>query len=113
MNSPPKGASSCGVVFSPRSSFQIRNAGRYAGGFEAMTRCRQIVFGEMNLGLYDGELVAEVLETVVLSSVALQFGGGVPVVEVGDGTVEGMEGWGWPAEESLEPAGKWLGDIRG
>jgi hypothetical protein len=78
-----------------------------------MARCRQVIFGEMNLGLYDGELVAEVSEPVVLLLVMLQFGGGVPVVEVGDSAAEGVKGWGWPDEESLEPTGKWLGDVRG
>jgi hypothetical protein len=77
-----------------------------------MARCRQIVFGEMNLGLYDGELVAKVSELIVLSTVVLQFGGGVPVVEVGDGAVESVEGGGWSDEEGLEPAREWLGDIR-
>jgi hypothetical protein len=78
-----------------------------------MACCHQIIFGKMDLSLYDGKLVAEVLESVVLSSVALQLGGGVPVVEIGDGTVEGVKGWGQPDEEGLEPAGEWLGDIRG
>jgi hypothetical protein len=113
MNSSPKGASPCGVIFSPRSSFQIRNAGRDASGFETMARCCQIVLGEMDLSLYDGELVAEVSESVVLSTVALQFGGGVPIVEVGDGAAEGMEGWGRSDEKGLEPARERLGDVRG
>jgi hypothetical protein len=111
-NPPSKSASPCGVVFSPCSSFQIRNAGRYAGGFETMARCCQIVLSEMDLSLDNGELIAEVSESVVLSTVALQFGGGIPVVEVGDGAAEGVERWGWPNEEGLEPARKWLGDIR-
>jgi hypothetical protein len=63
-----------------------------------MARCRQIVFDEVNFGLYERELVAEVSEAVVLSSVALQFGGGIPVVEVGDGAAEGVEGRGRSAE---------------
>jgi hypothetical protein len=113
MDSSPKGASPRGVVFGPCSSFQIRNAGRYAGGFETMARCCQIVLGEMDLSLYDGELVAKVSESVVLSSVALQLSGGVPVVEIGDGAAEGVKGRGRPDEEGLEPARKWLGDIRG
>jgi hypothetical protein len=77
-----------------------------------MARCCQIVLGEMDLGLYDGELVAEVSELVVLSTVALQLGGGIPVVEVGDGAAEGMEGWGWSDEEGLEPTRERLGDVR-
>jgi hypothetical protein len=63
-----------------------------------MARCRQIVFDEVNFGLYKRELVAEVSEAVVLSPVTLQLGGGVPVVEVGDGAVEGVEGRGRSAE---------------
>jgi hypothetical protein len=112
-NSSPKGASPRGVVFGPRSSFQIRNAGRYAGSFEAMARCCQIVLGEMDLSLYNGEFIAEVSESIVLSMVALQFCGGVPIIEVGDGAAESVERWGWSDEEGLEPAGEWLGDIRG
>jgi hypothetical protein len=78
-----------------------------------MARCRHIVLGEMDLSLYNGEFVTEVSESIVLSTVALQFGGGVPVVEVGDGPSEGVEGRSWPDEEGLEPAREWLGDIRG
>jgi hypothetical protein len=58
----------------------------------------QIIFDEMDLGLYEREFVAEVSEAVVLSPIALQFGGGVPVVEVGDGAAEGVEGRGRSAE---------------
>jgi hypothetical protein len=66
-------------------------------------RCK-IVFGKMYLSLYDGELVTKVSESVVLSTEALQFGGGVPVVEVGDGAAESVEGGGWSDKEGLEPA---------
>ena len=78
-----------------------------------MTGCRQVVFDEVNLGLYEREFVAEVSEVVVLSPIALQFGRGVPVVEVGDGAAEGVEGRGRSAEQGLEPARKWLGNVRG
>ena len=77
-----------------------------------MARRRQIVFDEVNFGLNERELVAEVAEAVVLASVALQFGGGVPVIEVGDGAAESVEGRGWSAEQTLEPTGEWLGDVR-
>ena len=77
-----------------------------------MARCCQIVFNEMDFGLYECELVAEVSEAVVLSPVALQLGGGVPVVEVGDGAAEGVESRGRPAKQALEPAREWLGDVR-
>jgi hypothetical protein len=78
-----------------------------------MARGCQVVFDKMYLGLYECEFVAEVSEAVVLSLVALQLGGGVSVVEVGDGAAEGVEGRGWSTEQTLEPAGKWLGDVRG
>jgi hypothetical protein len=78
-----------------------------------MARCRHIVFGEMDLSLYNSEFVTEVSESVILSMVALQFGRGVPVVEVGDGATESVEGGGWSDEEGLEPAREWLGDIHG
>jgi hypothetical protein len=63
-----------------------------------MARCRQVVLNEMDFGLYECELVAEMSEAIVLSPIALQFGGGVPVVEVGDGAAEGVEGRGRSTE---------------
>jgi hypothetical protein len=63
-----------------------------------MARCCQVVFNEMDFGLDERELVAEVSEAIVLSSVALHFGGGVPVVEVGNCAAEGMEGGGRSAK---------------
>jgi hypothetical protein len=77
-----------------------------------MARCRQIVFNEVNFGLYKCELVAEVSEAIVLSPVVLQLGGGILVVEVGDGAAEGVEGRGRSAEQGLEPAREWLGNVR-
>jgi hypothetical protein len=104
-NSSPKGALTCGVILRPGPSFQIRNAGRNAGGFKAVAGCCEVVFSKMHLGLDDGELVAEVSESVILAMVALQFGGGVPIVEVSDSAVEGMEGGGWTDEKGVEPYG--------
>jgi hypothetical protein len=63
-----------------------------------MARCCQIVLNEVDLGLHKRELVAEVSEAVILSAEALQLGGGIPVVEVGDGAAEGVEGRGRSAE---------------
>jgi hypothetical protein len=78
-----------------------------------MARCCQIVLSEMNLGLYNGEFVAEVSESVVLPTIAFEFGRGVPVIKVGDGMAESVKCWGRPKEEALEPTREWLGDIRG
>jgi hypothetical protein len=66
----------------------------------------------MHLGLNDGEFVAEVSESIVLATVALQFSGGVPIVEIGDGAAEGMKGRGWTDEEGVELNGQRFGDVQ-
>jgi hypothetical protein len=111
-NSSSKGASTRGVVFCPGPSFQIRNAGRDAGSFKAVTGRPKIVFSKVYFGLDDGEFVAEVLESVILVAVALQFSGGIPVVEVSDGVTECVEGGGWSDKECVEPYGEGFGDVR-
>jgi hypothetical protein len=65
----------------------------------------------MNLGLNDGELVAEVVQSIVLSTVTLDFSGGVPVVKVGNGATEGVVGGGRAIEQSVEPDRDGLGDV--
>jgi hypothetical protein len=69
-----------------------------AGGFDAIAARREIILSEMHLSLDDGELIAEMTQSVVLSAVAFNFGSGVPVVEVGNGTTEGMVGRGGAVE---------------
>jgi hypothetical protein len=86
--------------------------GQDAGGFKAVASCCEVIFSKMHLGLDDGELVAEVSESVVLAMVALQFGGGVPIIKVGDGAAEGMESGGWADEKGVEPYGQGFGDVR-
>ena len=75
-------------------------------------RC-EVVLSKMYFGLDDGELISEVSESVILPAVALQFGGGIPVIEVGDGMMECVEGGGWSDEKGVEPYGEGLGDVRG
>jgi hypothetical protein len=72
--------------------------GRDAGGFDAIAACRKIVLSEMHLSLDDGELIAEMTQSVVLSMVAFDFSSGVPVVKVGNGTTESMVGRGGAIE---------------
>jgi hypothetical protein len=103
----------CRVILRPGPSFQIWNAGREAGGFDTVAGCREVVFSEMNLGLDDGEFVTEVSESVILSTESFDFGGGVPIVEVGNGTTECVKGGGWTVEECVEPYGEGLGDVLG
>jgi hypothetical protein len=113
MGSSPESVSVCGVIFRPSSPLQIRNAGRDAGGLDAVSACREIVFSEMYFGLDDGEFVVEVVESVVLTAVSLDFGGGIPVVEVGNGVTECVVGGSGAVKERVEPSGNWLGDVLG
>jgi hypothetical protein len=81
------------------------------GGFNAVAAHRKIVFSEMDLGLDDGELVAEMAQSIILSTVMLDFGSSVPVVKVGNGATEGVVGGGRAIEQSVEPDRDGLGDV--
>jgi hypothetical protein len=48
---------------------------------------------------------------VVLSTVTLDFGGSIPVVEVSNGTAEGVVSGGGAIEQSVEPDRDGLGDV--
>jgi hypothetical protein len=72
---------------------------------------REVIFNEMDLGLDDGKFVVEVLESVVGTSVPLDFSGHIPVVEVSDGATEGVVCGGRAIEEGVEPNGGQLGDV--
>jgi hypothetical protein len=85
--------------------------GRDAGSFDAVTCRCEIVLSEMHLGLNDCKFVLEVAESVVLAVELLDFGGGVPVVEVGDGAMESVEGGSGTVEEGVEPNREWLSDV--
>ena len=74
--------------------------------------CCEVIFSKMHLGLDDGEFVAEVAESIVLAMVVLQFSGGIPVVEVGDGAAEGVEGRSWADEKGVEPYREGFSDVR-
>jgi hypothetical protein len=65
----------------------------------------------MDLSLDDGELIVEVSESVVGTSVPFDFGGCVPVVEIGDGAMEGVVRRSGAIEEGIEPNRDWLSDI--
>src|SRR5580693_1602572 len=90
MNSLPKGAPSCWVVFGPRSSFQIRNLGQEVHSFDAVAAGSKVVLHKMNFGLDNGEFVMEVSELIVGASVTFNFSQRIPVVKVGNGTTEGV-----------------------
>jgi hypothetical protein len=67
----------------------------------------------MYLGLDDGKFITEMMESVVLAAKSFDFGGGVSVVEVGDGMSECMIGGSGAVKKCVEPGGDWLGDILG
>jgi hypothetical protein len=112
-NSLPKGVLLSGVVFGPCPSFQIWNAGRDAGGFNAVTACHEVIFNEMNLSLNDGKFIMEVSESVVGASVPLNFCSCISVIEVSDGAMESVVCGSGAIEEGVEPNRDWLGDIGG
>jgi hypothetical protein len=85
--------------------------GRDAGSFNTVSARCEIIFNEMHLGLNDGEFVTEVAESVILMAVSLDFGGGVSVIEVGNGMSKCVVGRSGAIEECIEPGGNWLGDV--
>jgi hypothetical protein len=112
-SSPPEGTSARRVIFQPGPSFQIRNARRDAGGLDAVSARREIIFSEMDLGLDDAELIAEVAKSVVLSSIVFDLCCSVPIVEVGDGTLECVVCRSGTIEKCVEPDWYRLGNILG
>ena len=83
------------------------------GSFNAVSACCEVVFSEMYLGLDDGEFVAEMAELVILAAEPLDFGGGIPVVKVGNGASEHVVGGSWTVEEGIEPCGDGFGNVLG
>jgi hypothetical protein len=67
----------------------------------------------MYLGLDDGKFVVEMAESVVLAAESFNFGGGIPIIKVGDCVTECVEGGGWTIEKGVEPYGDGLSDILG
>jgi hypothetical protein len=79
--------------------------------FNAVTAGHEVILNEMDLGLDNGEFVAEVSESVVGMSILLDFGRRIPVVEVSNGVMESVVGGSGAVEEGIKPNGDWLGDI--
>ena len=65
----------------------------------------------MHLGLDNGEFVVEVAELIVLLSISLDFGGGVPVIKVGNGMTDCVVSGSGAIEKCVEPSGDWLDNI--
>jgi hypothetical protein len=75
------------------------------GGFDAVATCCKVVFSKMDLSLDDGKLIAEVAQSVVLSTVTLDFGSSIPIIEVGNSTMESVVGGGGAIEQSVVGGG--------
>jgi hypothetical protein len=111
MNSLPKGAPPSGIIFEPRLSFQIQNAGQDAGGFKMVMAGHEVILNKVNLSLDDGKFVTEVSKSVVGASVPLNFGSHIPVVEVGNGAIEGVVCGSGAVKKGIEPNRHWLSDV--
>src|SRR6266850_507938 len=64
------------------ASLEVRNESRNSCRFHSVTGGCDGVIDEDELGLDLGELISEALAVVVVAAVSLDFGGGVPIVEV-------------------------------
>jgi hypothetical protein len=84
-----------------------------AGGFNTISARCEVVLSEMHLGLDNGELIAEMAESVVLAAELLNFSSGIPIVEVGNGASEHVIGGGRTVEEGVEPCGDGFGNLLG
>jgi hypothetical protein len=110
-NSTSKSAPTGGVIFGPCLSFQIWNAGRDARGFNAVISGCEVVLNKVDFSLDNGKLVAEVAELVVGALISLNFSGCILIVEISDGTMEGVIRGSGAVEEGVEPDREWLGDV--
>ena len=110
-NSASKGTPVSGVVFGPCPSFQIWNVGWDACSFDVVATGCEVIFNEMDLSLNDGEFITEVSESVVSTPISFNLCCRVPVVEVGDGVMEGVVCGSGTIEEGVEPDGEWLGNV--
>jgi hypothetical protein len=73
----------------------------------------EVVFDEVNLGLYDRKFVAEVAQAVIEAAVAFDLSRGFPMLEIGNGGAEGVEGRSGAIEQGVEPTREWLSGASG
>jgi hypothetical protein len=111
MDAPSKGAPTSRIFFRPCSSLQIWNARWDAGGFNAVAAGYEVIFEEMDLSLDNGKFIAEVSESVIGTLVPFNLGSGIPVIEVSNSAMEGVESRGRTIEQGVEPDGGWLSDV--
>src|SRR5579863_10569339 len=78
------------------------------GGFDTMAAALEALFSQKELGMYLIELCIELALGVVEVSVLLDLSDVSPVVELGNGGAEGVEGRGRAVEEEEKPGGQSL-----
>src|SRR5579863_6798327 len=90
------------------AALEVTNLVGDAGSLDTMAAALEALFSQDELGTYLIELRVELVFDVVEVSVSLDFGDIPPVVELGNGGVEGVEGRRWPVEKEEEPGGHGL-----
>src|SRR5579863_5859045 len=90
------------------STLEVSDLVRDTGGLNMMAAALEALFSQEELGTYLIELCVELALGVVKVSVSLDFGDVSPVVELGNGGVEGVEGRCRAIEEEEEPGGHGL-----
>src|SRR5579863_4176661 len=90
------------------AALKVPDLVRDAGGFDTMAAALEALFSQEELGTYLIELCVELALGVIEVSVSLNLGDVSPVVELGNGGAEGVEGRCGAVEEEKEPGGQGL-----
>ena len=80
------------------AAFKVANFFRNAGGLDAVTGALDSLLDKVEFGTYLGETLVKLASLVVEVTESLYFGEVVPIIQLGNGIVEGVEGWGGPIE---------------
>ena len=87
------------------SPLKVSNLVGDTGSFDVMVAGLEPLFSQDKLGMYLIELHIELTLDVVEVLVSLDLGNVTPIVELGNGGVEGVEGWRRAIEKEEEPGG--------
>ena len=90
------------------SAFEVPDLVGDTGGLDTMAAALEALFSQEELGTYLIELRVKLALGVVEVSVSLDFGDVSPVVELGNGGAEGVEGRCRAIEKEEEPGGQGL-----
>ena len=87
------------------STLEVSDLVRDTGGLDTMAAALEALFSQEELGTYLIELRVKLALGVVEVLVSLDFGNVSPVVKLGNGRVEGVEGRRRAIEKEEEPGG--------